>query len=271
MEMKDMLFMHDCYIKEFTATVQEVSPSDDAVDGVPTTYYIVLNETAFYPVSGGQPADTGLLIKTGTDSETEEEEFKVLNTMKKGDTIYHEVDAKGLGVGDYVKGRIDWNKRYMYMRYHSALHVISAVLWNETNAKITGNNITYEKARIDFNLEHFDRDALEDYIKKANEIIKENHPIEIKIIDRDNLETERDAIIKLAKSIPASVKKIRLIDIKDVDIQPCAGCHVKNTSEIGLIELLKVDNKGSNNRRLSIRVLNDGDTPGALDQELEQF
>lgn len=271
MEMKDMLFMHDCYIKEFTATVHDVKPSDDAVDGLPKTYSIVLNETAFYPLGGGQPADTGLLIKTGTDSPTDEEEFKVINTIKKGDTIYHEVDAEGLLVGDLVKGRIDWNKRYMYMRYHSALHVISSVLWNETNAKITGNNITYEKARIDFNLEHFDREALEGYIKKANAIIKENHPIDIHIIGRDRLEQEKDTIIKLAKSIPSSVKKIRLVDINDVDIQPCAGCHVKNTSEIGLIELLKVDNKGSNNRRLSIRLLNEGDTPGALDEELEQF
>lgn len=230
------LYLEDCYIKEFDAVVESVK--DDK--------FVVLDKTAFYPNSGGQPHDLGVLIK-------DETEYLVDYVGKFSGKISHEVTKPGLKVGDKVKGVIDWNRRYKFMRYHTACHVLSAVIHKETGAKITGNQIGVDKTRVDFSLENFDRGQIKSYQDKVNKIINQEIPVNIKILSREDAFKIPD-IVKLKMDFPESVKEIRIIELENLDMQACGGTHVRNTAEIGPIEIIKAENKGKNNRRIYFKI-----------------
>ncbi|MCK4589337.1 MAG: alanyl-tRNA editing protein [Nanoarchaeota archaeon] len=230
------LYMQDSYLREFTSKVKSVKDNK----------FIVLEQTAFYPNSGGQPNDTGIIKK-------DNQEFKVIFVGKFDSQISHEVDQEGLKEGDEVTGIIDWDRRYKLMRMHSAAHVMSAVLYQETGALITGNQLDTEKSRIDFNLENFDREKLQEFIQKANEVIKQNLNINVKFMPRQEVEKD-PSLQKLAKGLPPGIETFRIIEIENFDIQADGGTHVKNTQEIGEIEFLKAENKGAQRRRVYFKL-----------------
>ncbi|MEA1909138.1 MAG: alanyl-tRNA editing protein AlaXM [Euryarchaeota archaeon] len=237
----DVLYLLDCYTREFEATVMDVA--DDR--------FIMLDRTAFYPDSGGQPHDTGVLVR-----EEDGREFPVTYTRKMDDLISHEVaiadSGSVLAAGDRVTGRIDWERRYLFMRSHTACHVLSAVIHKETGALITGNRIGEAKTRVDFSLLDFDRSEIKSFEEKTNEIIDQNLPVEIKILSKE--EARRiPSIVKLKMDLPDR-EEIRVIDIVGYDSQACGGTHVGNTGEIGHIEVVKAENKGKNNRRIYFRL-----------------
>jgi misacylated tRNA(Ala) deacylase len=229
--------MEDSYLKEFEATVKSVK--DDK--------FVVLDQTAFYPKSGGQPNDTGKLI---TEDNTE---YNVVFAGKFSGEISHEVDKPGLKEGDKVKGTIDWDRRYRLMRMHTATHVLSSVFIKEAGALITGNQLDLEKTRIDFSLEDFDRDKISDYVKKANELSATNAEIKVSFMPREEVE-QKPELARLAKGLPEGVKTLRIVNIEGIDIQADGGTHVKNTSEVGTIEVLDCKNKGKNNRRIYLTI-----------------
>ncbi len=233
--MTEILYLEDSYLKECEATVIRV-------DGK----YIVLDKTIFYPTSGGQECDKGKLVRNG-------EEFNVVFVKKIGEDISHEVDKEGLKIGDQVKCILDWNRRYSLMKYHTAAHILSAVFHKEANALITGNQKDEDKARIDFDLENFDRDKINEYIKKANEIIKRD--LEVKAYYLSKEEAFKDPnLFKLKNVLPKDLEELRIVEIGDVDKQADGGTHVKNTKEIGEIEFLKAENKGKSNRRVYFKI-----------------
>ena len=246
--MTEVLYLLDCYLKEFEASVESVK--DDK--------YVVLDKTGFYPNAGGQPYDTGKFIKDG-------EEFKVVFVAKFGDIISHEVDTTkakllsakdkslgkpGLKPGDKIKGVIDWDRRYKLMRMHTAAHVIANVIEKEAGAKITGNQLGLDKSRIDFSLEDFDREKFAEYEKKANEIINKGLNVNLSIVPRAEAEEKLSRITTLAAGFPEDIKEVRLVELEGFTIEACGGTHVKNTSEIKGIKILKLENKGKNNRRM---------------------
>ena len=235
--MTDGLWLKDCYQKEFEAEVIDVLGK-----------YIMLDKTAFYPEGGGQPTDKGVLTCGGIT-------YNVLYVNKVGNDIRHEVDSDGLAKGDKVKGIINWERRHLFMRYHTAAHVLSGIINHKTGALITGNNIAEDKARLDFNLPNFERDLLDSFVNEANEIIAKGLSVNISLMPREEA-FKIPAIVKLKMLLPESITEIRVIDIKDFDQQACAGCHVKNTSEIGKIEVLSLENKGRDNRRVYFAVKN---------------
>ncbi|MHA2245534.1 MAG: alanyl-tRNA editing protein [Candidatus Hodarchaeales archaeon] len=231
--MSKALYLDDMLLKEFEAEV--VSVKDDK--------YIVLDQTVFYPKSGGIANDEGTLTR-GSDV------FHVVYVGKFSGQISHEVSNEGLLVGDKVIGKLDWDRRYNLMRYHTAAHVLSGVFYKNLGAKITGNDIAIlEQGRIDFNLEHFDRSLIEEQVDISNEIIQEDHPVEVYSLDRSKVEKDPD-LVKLAMGIPKGIKNLRIVDIKNFDRQPDGGCHVQSLKEIGEISIKKLVNKGKNNRRL---------------------
>lgn len=231
--MSKALYLDDMLLKEFEAEV--VSVKDDK--------YIVLDQTVFYPKSGGIANDEGTLTR-GSDV------FNVVYVGKFGGQISHEVSNEGLLVGNKVIGKLDWDRRYNLMRYHTAAHVLSGAFYKNLGAKITGNDIaTLEQGRIDFNLEHFDRSLIEEQVEKSNEIIQEDHPVEVYDLERSEVEKDPD-LVKLAMGIPKGIKNLRIVDIKNFDRQPDGGCHVQSLKEIGKISIKKLVNKGKNNRRL---------------------
>ncbi|WP_135605215.1 alanyl-tRNA editing protein AlaXM [Methanococcoides sp. NM1] len=231
----EALYLKDCYVKEFEATVTSVK------DGK----FVVLDRTAFYPKSGGQPHDTGVLINEG-------KEYKVVFTGKFDGQISHEVSEPGLKEGDKVKGIIDWDKRTLFMNYHTASHILSAIIHNETGAKISGNQIAEEKTRVDFNLENFDRDQISSYEAKVNDVIDRALDVKIDILPREEA-LAIPSVVKLRDAFPPEIEEIRVIRIPDVDDQACGGTHVRNTGEIPHIEIFKAENKGKNNRRIYFR------------------
>ncbi len=229
-------YLLDCYTKEFETKVKKVT------DGK----YIVLEETYFYPVSGGQPHDTG---KIG--------EYEVVFVKKFGDDISHEVSKEGLKVGDTVKCVIDWDRRYTFMRYHTAAHILSNVITKNTGALITGNQLSLDKARIDFSLENYDKDQLIGYIDEANKIVEESRPIHLSLLTKEEAKEELgDNFTTLAKGFDESITEVRIVEIEGFWKEACGGTHVKNTKESGKLEFLKAKNKGKNNRRVEFVLKN---------------
>jgi len=230
--MESALYMDDAYIKEFEAVVTSVK------DGK----FVVLDKTAFYPTGGGQPHDTGIFICNG-------EEYPVAYTGKFCGQISHEVSKAGLKMGDKVIGKIDWDRRYRFMRMHTAAHLLIAIFNKKSNVLITGNQIDVDKTRIDFNMGNFDREKIMYYIETANEVIKQDIPVKAYYLLREEA-MKIPGVVKLAGTLPPEVSKLRIVEISGVDVQADGGTHVKSLSEIGTIEFVKAENKGKDNRRV---------------------
>ena len=230
--MSKVLYMDDGYLKEFEAEVESVKDNK----------YVVLDKTAFYPLGGGVAYDMGVLLRGS-------EEFPVVYVGKFDDKISHEVSKPGLKAGDKVIGIINWERRYKLMKLHTAAHLISGIFHNKTKALITGGNIEPEKARTDFSLENFDRQMIDDTFKLANELIQKNAHVKISYMKREDALKIPD-MVKLANKMPPDVETLRIVEIEGIDRQPDGGTHVNSLNEIGKIEIIKVENKGKNNRRV---------------------
>lgn len=239
--MTEALYMEDSYLREFEAKVVSVTKGGD------NKFFVVLDRTAFYPNSGGQPHDTGKMVKDGA-------EYPVVYVGKFSGEISHEVSKEGLKEGDTVKGIIDWERRYALMRMHTAAHIISEVFHKNSGALITGNQLGLDKSRIDFSLENFDREKISEYFQEANEIISKDLKIKTYFLPREEA-MKIENITKLANVLPPKVKELRIVEIEGFDVQADGGTHVKSTKEIGKIEFLKAENKGKNNRRVYFRVV----------------
>ncbi|MFH1210343.1 MAG: alanyl-tRNA editing protein AlaXM [archaeon] len=231
-----MLYQEDSYMKEFEAEVAEVNNGK----------YIVLNDTIFYPNMGGQPNDTGVMIKDG-------EEYKVVYVGKFDGKISHEVDKEGLKAGDKVKGKIDWERRYTLMRHHTAAHVFTKVIFNETGALISGNQLGLDVSRIDFALETFDKENVQKWIDKTNELIEKKIPVKIEYIPREEA-LKIENFVRTMADLLQKIDVLRVVNIEGFDKQACGGTHVKNLGEIVGIELVRTENKGKNNRRIYFKL-----------------
>ena len=135
------------------------------------------------------------------------------------------------------------------MKMHTAAHIISAIIHKKTGAMITGNQLDVKKSRIDFSLDNFNKEEIQEYIEEANNEIKKGHKVETSIISKEEAEKIKN-LSKLAKGLPPSLKEIRIVKIGNIDEQADGGTHVKSTKEIGKIALVSVENKGKSNRRL---------------------
>jgi misacylated tRNA(Ala) deacylase len=230
--MSSTLFLEDSYMKECEATVQSVK------DGK----YVVLDRTVFYPKGGGQPWDTGKLVKG-------DEGYQVVFVGKFDGKISHEVDHEGLKEGDMVKCTLDWERRYALMRMHTAAHVLAGTMNSQLGAMITGNQLGEDKTRFDFNMEDFDRGKFDEFVKKANELLDQDLELKIYSLPREEA-MKIPGVVKLAGALPPSITELRIVNIPGIDIQADGGTHVSNLKEVGKIEILKLENKGKNNRRI---------------------
>jgi misacylated tRNA(Ala) deacylase len=233
---------HDgTYKRKFEAEVTAVFPG-----------IVELDQTAFYHLGGGQPADTGTL--TWDDGEG-----SVFDVRKKN-RIRHMIHGDLPEVGSTVAGSIDWDRRYSHMKMHTSQHLVSAVVSENYGSDTVGNQIGGDKSRIDFKplkLSNSDINMLQD---EVNDYIKKDLKIDINEADRSDLENNPDIRSSMSsglwKMLPSSVKKLRVISIGDIDVCPCAGTHVRSLSEIGSVEFVKKDNKGAEKQRLTY-ILND--------------
>jgi len=231
--MVQMLYMDDSYLKEWDANILSVSKDK----------FIVLDQTAFFPKGGGVDFDTGKMVTT------EAEEFHVIYTGKFSGQISHEVDKKGLKEHDQIHCSLDWHRRYTLMKYHTATHVLSGVLYKDYGLKVTGNQLTTDKGRVDMNMDEMNIELIKQAIDTSNDIIKKDLSVEIYSISRKEAESDKD-LFKLAMGFPHDIQTIRIVDIKGFDRQADGGCHVKQLKEIGTIEFLHTINKGKKNKRV---------------------
>ena len=230
------LFLVDSHLKEVRATVISVK------DGK----YVTLDRTIFYAKGGGQPHDTGRIIRQG-------EVFDVVFVGKFSGEISHEVDRVGLQPGDDVCCVLNWERRYKLMRSHTAAHVLAALLNKGTGALITGNQLEENYVRFDFSLEKFDRTILEEYLVRANELFEED--IEVKSYELPREEALKiPGVVKMAEAFPPDLPVLRIVEIVGLDKQADGGTHVRNLREIGKLELVKTENKGKNNRRIYFKL-----------------
>lgn len=234
--MTEELAAVDAYLKETTAVVTGVT--DDG---------IVLDRTVFYPRGGGQPGDTGVLEWDGGS-------VVITDTFKKSGTLVHAFDGDAPAVGTEVTGRIDWERRHTLMRTHTALHVLTAVIWRDFDAKVTGGNMEPGRARMDFELDSISVEFGEDVEARLNAELAGEHEIEVLFMPRAEALADPDLIRTKVNLIPEFVDPIRVIRIGDIDKQADGGTHVANTREVGRVRVVKTESKGAANKRMRIEL-----------------
>ena len=232
-----LLYLEDSYLKECDAKVISVTNEK----------YVVLDQTIFYPKGGGQPWDTGKILR-------DDEVFNVVYVGKFSGEVSHEVDYEGLKKGDKVHCIIDWDRRYRLMRSHTAAHVFASLICNETGALVTGNELGLDKIRFDFSLEKLDRGVIMRCIEKANELFRKDIPVKTYWLPREEA-LKIPGVIKMAEALPPDVPMLRIVEIVGVDKQADGGTHVKNLREVGQIEFLKAVSKGKKNKRIYFRLI----------------
>lgn len=212
---------------------------------------LFLDRTVFYARGGGQPGDVGTITWDGGAVE-------VIDTIRKDGKPFHVV-AEGSVLpdpGTPVEGVIDWERRYLTMRTHTALHALSGVVYRDFGAKVTGGNMTPGEARMDFELDSISVEFGQDVERTLNQELIKGYPTEIIVLARDIALQDPDLIRTKVNLIPEFVKEIRVVDIKGLDRQADGGTHVNSTLEVGRIEVVKTESKGKANKRMRIRVSN---------------
>ncbi len=237
--MTELLYQQDSYLKKFTANIIDIQ--DNA---------LILDKTAFSPRGGGLDSDSGIIKITNNLS------FKIQKvTSKKGQVLHHTLSppSKDL-IGKEAICRINWEPRYRQMRLHTTLHAISGMLYKKYGAVVTGGNITPEKARVDFEIDHLHKNRVNEITEHIQKIIDENHPIQVSYIPRSEALKDPNLIRTKVNLIPEFIKTIRIVEIVGVDKQADGGIHVSSTVEIGKFIPIKSESRGKNNKRLYFTV-----------------
>jgi misacylated tRNA(Ala) deacylase len=233
--MTEELFRADAYLKSCEAKVVETRP-----DG------IVLDRTVFYYESGGQPGDSGRLVRADgvvvgiADTRRDRAGGAILHVPQAG--------APALAAGDTVMAEIDWARRHRHMRMHTCLHLLCAVV----PGQVTGGQVGADKGRLDFAIDTgaLDKAHIE---SELNRLIREDHPAVPRWISDAELAAAPDLVRTMSVKPPSGAGKVRLLDIAGVDLQPCGGTHVARTGEIGPVAVAKIENKGKMNRRVVVQ------------------
>jgi misacylated tRNA(Ala) deacylase len=234
--MTQELFREDSYLKQCTAKVTGIQ------DG-----HIIVDRTVFYPVGGGQPGDSGIMLRP------DHSEIKIINTIKDRESaeILHQVEGDNLPeIGEQLTLTIDWDRRYQIMRLHSCMHMLCAVI----PEPVTGGSIRDDgTARLDFDLpEPPDKLAIE---QALNDITTADHPMTMQWISDAEMEAQPELIRTMSVKPPMGHGKVRLVNFEGVDLQPCGGTHVANSNEIGEVRVKKIEKKGKQNRRIIIELV----------------
>jgi misacylated tRNA(Ala) deacylase len=209
---------------------------------------IVLDRSAFYPGGGGQPPDHGVLLWGGVQT-------RILGA-RSGDDVYlvpHEDDPLP-PPGTPVRGALDDERRTTLMRTHSALHLLSGVVFRDFGALVTGGNMEPGEARMDFGLPEVPPGLKERVAQACAAEVAADRAIEVSNLPRDEAFAIPDIIRTATSLLPPDLEVVRIVDIVGLDTQADGGTHVASTRHIGGIEVVKVESKGKGLRRLRVRL-----------------
>ncbi len=226
------LFREDSYLKSCTASITLADNNTVCVD-----------QTIFYPLGGGQPGDTGTMVWEAGSA-------RIVDTRNSPEGIRHVVEdgASVPTAGTPVELTLDWERRYIHMRMHTAMHLLGSIL----QYGVTGGNISTEKSRLDFDMEDtVDKDAV---AAKLRDLISADHAVTCRWVSEAELDDKPGLVRTMSVQPPRGRGDIRLLDIDGVDLQPCGGTHVASTSEVGAVRIGKVEKKGRRNRRVNIHL-----------------
>jgi misacylated tRNA(Ala) deacylase len=227
------LFLGDSYLREFEAVVVELSGRE-----------VILERTAFYPGGGGQPPDKGTLGVGPVLA-------NVVDARREGRQIIHVLDNPIPDTVRELEGSLDWERRYGHMRHHTALHVLSGVIWRNFGAKVTGGQMRSDRARMDFSFpEEWTTGVVGEIERLTNEALAEERPVKVYELPREVALENPDLIRTQVNLVPERVSMIRIVEIEGIDTQADGGTHVANTGEVGEIEITGHKSKGRQNKRV---------------------
>jgi len=227
------LFLEDSYRREFRAGVKKIDGRE-----------VVLEETTFFPGGGGQPADKGSLGIGPINA-------AVVDARREGGVIVHVLDRAIPDTVKELKGELDWERRYAHMRHHTALHVLSGVIWRAFGAKVTGGQMRTDRARMDFSFPgEWTAEVVAEIERLTNEALAENRPVKVYGLPREEALENPDLIRTQVNLVPERVKTVRIVEIEGLDTQADGGTHVANTTEVGEIEITAHKSKGRQNKRI---------------------
>jgi len=239
--MTELVFRDNSYVRSCTARVIAANARG-----------IRLDRTVFYPTGGGQPGDTGVLLLASGET------VAIADTVKgeDADEVIH-VPAPGAALPDpgaEVTAEIDWERRHRLMRMHTCLHLLCA----SVPGAVTGGQVSDGRGRLDFDVPgaSLDREAI---TARLNALIASGHAVMPRWIGDDELAARPELVRTMSVKPPSGAGRVRLIEIAGpdgaIDLQPCGGTHVRNTAEIGPVEIGKIESKGRQNRRVIIKFL----------------
>jgi misacylated tRNA(Ala) deacylase len=227
------LFLEDSYRREFRAGVEKMDGRE-----------VILEETAFFPGGGGQPADKGTLGIGPVNA-------AVVDVRREGGGIVHVLDRAIPDTVKDLKGELDWERRYAHMRHHTALHVLSGVIWKAFDAKVTGGQMRADRARMDFSFPgEWTAEVVGEIERLTNEALAENRPVKVYGLPREEALGNPDLIRTQINLVPERVETVRIVEIEGLDTQADGGTHVANTREVGEIEITAHKSKGRHNKRI---------------------
>ena len=231
--MTEELFPGDSYLRQFEARVVELSGRE-----------VVLDRTAFYPGGGGQPPDKGTLGIGPVRA-------SVVDARREGGEVVHVLDNPIPDTVRDLKGELDWERRYGHMRHHTALHVLSGVIWANFGAKVTGGQMRADRARMDFSFPgEWTTDVVREIERLTNEALSEGRPVKVYELPREEALKNPDLIRTQVNLVPERVRVIRIVEIEGLDTQADGGTHVANTCEVGQLEITGHKSKGRQNKRI---------------------
>lgn len=254
----ELLYAVDAYLARFESEVVAVDPKAGRV---------ALARTGFYPGGGGQPPDTGVLRWDA--GANEKGEVPVVGAQRQQGLVWHLLDdpAKSPEPGTPVEGEIDWARRHLLMRTHTALHILCGVIWQDFGVAVTGGNMEPGKGRLDFSLEAVSVELGRRIESRMNAEVERARAVVVEFLDRSEAHADPALIRTKATLLPTSIDPLRVIDIVGLDKQADGGTHVASTAEVGRIRVVKTESKGRANKRIRITV---DDAAGATPQSVRE-
>ncbi|HJP88524.1 MAG TPA: alanyl-tRNA editing protein [Candidatus Limnocylindrales bacterium] len=242
-----------CYSDAYARRVDGRVVAVDAENGP----LVVLDSTVFYPGGGGQPSDTGTLTRTADGST-----WYVRSARKVDGEIAHELAISGAvtpdvlpNVGDTLTAEIDWERRNLLMRTHTALHTLCGVVWRDYGAQVTGGNMEPGSGRMDFEFERMSADLVGEIESRVNAELLAARDIRVNNLPRDEAFAIPDLIRTKINLLPPGIPEVRTIEIVGLDLQADGGTHVANTREVGTIRVTGYESKGRINKRIRIELV----------------
>lgn len=232
--MTELLWLVDSYLREFDAEVVDLHEGALALD-----------RTAFYPGGGGQPSDSGMLHGLARD-------WRVSSVRRSEGKVWHQLEGDAPALGERLRGKLDWERRYQIMRTHSAMHILCGVIWRDYGASVTGGNMEPLRGRMDFEFEHMRKELVQEIETAINAEVANARVIQTRILDRQEAFEIPDLIRTKINLLPEGIERVRVVEIVGLDLQADGGTHVANTKEVGRLRIVDYMSKGAINKRLVV-------------------